>query len=161
MTIVIEGMDNSGKSTLARHIATLKGLTIQESEGPPKSKGEINERIKRYSYMKKTLFVRHPCISNPIYDRGRGPDHEGWIATPLIEAFYQTRPFLIYCDPLDRYMEGHERKAHDSDDHLKMVDRTYPILLYHYREWAIGNAHVIYRIGDDISRLLGMLVNEH
>src|ERR1043166_7927791 len=70
--IVIEGMDNSGKSTLARVIADHMGLAIQESEGPPRSADEINERVDRYSSMRDThLFVRHPCVSNPIYDCGR------------------------------------------------------------------------------------------
>src|SRR3546814_9756983 len=41
--IVIEGMDNSGKSTLAEAMASYMGLIVQESEGPPLDAREINE----------------------------------------------------------------------------------------------------------------------
>jgi hypothetical protein len=65
--IVIEGMDNSGKSTLAESMADYMELLVQESEGPPLSDEEINARVDRYEHMEGRLFVRHPVISNAIY----------------------------------------------------------------------------------------------
>src|ERR1700759_2893092 len=71
MAIIIEGHDNSGKSTLAQKLASYIGLRIQESEGPPKSAEEINARVDGYELLRDTLFVRHPVISNSIYGQFR------------------------------------------------------------------------------------------
>ena len=155
--IVIEGMDNSGKSTLAEHFARRMGMSIQESEGPPKSQNEIAYRLHRYSKLKDTIFVRHPCVSNLIYDKMRPPEESGLIDPTWIDWFYNEKPLLIYCDPLERGLEGHLEKGHDSAVHLVGIKKYYPALLGWYREWAIAHAHIIYRIGDDMERVLWML----
>jgi hypothetical protein len=155
--IVIEGMDNSGKSTLAEYLAPRLRLKIQESEGPPLSSEEINLRVEGYLSLKDTLFVRHPCVSNPIYDLARPPGHRGWIRQSFIDKFYGLKPTLIYCDPLRRGMDTHETKGHDTSVHLQQITSKYVTLLLAYQKWAIAHAHIIYRIGDDIGGVLWML----
>lgn len=150
--IVIEGMDNSGKSTLARGMADYMDLIVQESEGPPRSDEEINERVDRYQAMEGRLFVRHPCVSNAIYGKMRP---EGNPITPgRTMIFYDARPTLIYCDPGDRGLTGHVEKDHDSAQHLNLVDTNYAALLEEYRLWAAQHAHFVYRIGDDMDQLI-------
>jgi GTPase SAR1 family protein len=151
--IVIEGMDNSGKSTLARYLAENMKTEIQESEGPPQSRTEINDRIRRYQKAKNTIFVRHPCVSNIIYDITRPPEERNLIDEALIDEFYDSDPTFIYCDPQERRMQGHLVKEHDSVEHLDRVHRYYPMLLSYYREWAINYAHIIYRIRDGRFRI--------
>lgn len=156
--IVIEGMDNSGKSTLAEKIAKQMGLQIQESEGPPLSAEEINARVDKYSYMKpRPLFVRHPCISNAIYGQVR---EEG---NPITEDrtiwFYQCmKPTLVYCDAGTRGLGAHIEKAHDTARHLLDITNNYNKLLYLYRQWAAEHAHFVYRIGDDVDRLISTII---
>lgn len=158
--IVIEGMDNSGKSTLAEAMASYMELIVQESEGPPlvepmhdpTGETEINERVDRYADMEKRLFVRHPVISNSIYGKFRP---EGDPITPgRAMLFYEARPTLIYCDAGDRGFEGHQLKDHDTEVHQQMLTEKQAELLNEYRLWAARHAHFVYRIGDDMDQLI-------
>lgn len=151
--IVIEGMDNSGKSTLAQKLADYMELFIQESEGPPKSDDEINERVDRYATMASDyLFVRHPVISNAIYGQFRP---EGNPITPgRTMLFYEAKPLIIYCDAGERGFEGHVLKDHDTEVHQKLLELKQTELLKEYRLWAAQHAHFIYRIGDDMDELI-------
>lgn len=150
--IVIEGMDNSGKSTLAQAMADYMGLIVQESEGPPKSDDEINERVDAYAKMEDRLFVRHPVISNSIYGKFRS---EGDPITPgRAMLFYESKPILIYCDAGERGYEGHVLKDHDTEVHQKLLATKQEELLKEYRLWAAQHAHFIYRIGDDMDQLI-------
>jgi hypothetical protein len=153
--IVIEGMDNSGKSTLAIRLAEFMELIVQESEGPPLSDIEINERVDRYETMQGRLFVRHPVVSNMIYGQVRP---EGNPITPgRTMLFYDARPTLIYCDAGARGLGAHVEKAHDTRKHLDDITNNYNKLLYLYRQWAAEHAHFIYRIGDDMDKLIRMV----
>ena len=151
--IIIEGMDNSGKSTLAAHIARRLGLRVQESEGPPRSAQEINERCLRYETLQNTLLVRHPAVSNAIYGHFRT---EGDPISPDIrERFYAAGHLIIYCDPLDRDLnDGHVVKDHDTPEHLAMLNQQKRQITQLYRGWAVRHAHIVYRIGDDMDRIV-------
>lgn len=150
--IVIEGMDNSGKSTLAQAMASYMGLIVQESEGPPQSAEEINERVDRYEFMEDRLFVRHPVISNFIYGQVR---EEGDPITFGRRAlFYDAGHTFIYCDAGSRGLGAHVEKTHDTPKHLEDITNNYNKLLYLYRQWAAEHAHFIYRIGDDMDQLI-------
>lgn len=156
-TIIIEGCDNSGKSTLARHVSQQLGMmNIQESEGPPQSREEINNRIRRYRTMSDTIFVRHPVISEAMYSLTRDPVVD-LIEPQLKEEFYNTPSTIVYCDPLDRGLAGHIIKPHDSDLHIERMTTKYVTLIGAYRAWAYRKAHLIYRIGDDMERVIAML----
>ncbi len=150
--IVVEGMDNSGKSTLAAAMAEYMDLVVQESEGPPLSNEEINERVDRYARMEGRLFVRHPVISNAIYGQVREEGDPITIGRRMI--FYDAKPVLIYCDAGDRGLESHVTKAHDTEKHLADIEANYSKLLSLYRQWAGEYAHFVYRIGDDVDRLI-------
>lgn len=150
--IVIEGMDNSGKSTLGAAMAEYMSLIVQESEGPPISADEINARVDRYEGMQDRLFVRHPVISNAIYGQVR---EEGNPITPgRSMLFYESKPILIYCDAGQRGLGAHIKKAHDTEKHLADIEANYNKLLYLYRQWAAEHAHFVYRIGDDMDQLI-------
>jgi hypothetical protein len=158
--IVIEGMDATGKSTLARRLATELKLQIQESEGPPQSYSEFHARILRYFEMKDThLFVRHPLVSNPIYDLARIQENHPIVKMPddLYFAFYDiVRPTFIYCAP-SSYQVDHNVKDHDSPEHLAMIERRRDTLLRGYSDWALKHAHIVYRIGDSTDAVLAMV----
>src|SRR5688500_14255581 len=117
--IIIEGMDNSGKSTLALMLARRLNYQVQESEGPPRDAREINDRCRRYSQLQNTVFVRHPVISNAIYGQFR-PEGDP-IEDAVRDEFYASRHLIIYCDPLDRGLLEHVEKDHDSPQHLAMI----------------------------------------
>ena len=157
--IIIEGHDNSGKSTLARVIKSHPDFSrygIQESEGPPVSPAEINERCERYMASvargDKLIWVRHPVISNAIYGSFR-PEGDV-IRSDVRAAFHAMKPLLIYCDPMERGLGDHVVKDHDTEEHLALLQANSERILGAYRQWALKEAHVIYRIGDDVERII-------
>lgn len=153
--IVIEGMDNSGKSTLGEALAEYIDFIVQESEGPPLSDEEINERVDRYAAMEARLFVRHPVVSNAIYGKFRP---EGNPITPgRTMLFYEAKPLLIYCDAGERGYEGHVVKPHDTERHQTLLNENQQALLTEYRLWAAQYAHFVYRIGDDMDELIATI----
>lgn len=163
--IIIEGHDNSGKSTLAVALADYLGYTVQESEGPPRSAEEINQRcvgyLERAFRRDPVIWVRHPVISNAIYGSFR---EEGDPILPEIRAeFYRiNNRVLIYCDPLGRGLGDHVVKKHDTPEHLKMLELKHTLILDAYRQWAIQNADIMYRIGDSMQRVMSMAkIAEH
>jgi len=157
--IVIEGMDNSGKSTLANAMGDYMSLIVQESEGPPLNDEEINERVDRYATLEGRLFVRHPCVSNAIYGAFRP---EGNPITPgRTMLFYEAKPILIYCDAGERGFDGHVLKDHDTERHQQLLATKQAELLKEYRIWAAQRAHFIYRIGDDMDQLISTVYFFH
>lgn len=156
--LVVEGVDNSGKSTLIRQLqVVLPGWATQGSEGPPKYKGEMNDRVSRYlNHSPFTIYDRHPCVSQPIYGQMRS-DLDA-IDQHLVDEFYLRRPFFLYCDPGRRTFEGHTVNPEiDTADHLKAVEENFKIITLAYRHWAIEYAHVVYRIGDDMTQIQRMV----
>lgn len=151
--IIIEGMDCSGKSTLALKIAEQTWRQIQESEGPPRPGENINDRIRRYSEMQlhTMVYVRHPAISQPIYSGLAG--NVQTVDPDVLAQFYAdvaaNKYILIYCDPAERGLEGHVIKEHDSPEHIAAVEDKYNALVGAYRQWAGRHAHLVWRIGDD------------
>lgn len=153
--IVIEGMDNSGKSTLGEYLAAYIGYVVQESEGPPLSDDEINARVDKYAEFSNRIFVRHPCVSNAIYGMFRP---EGNPITPgRTMIFYEAKPLLIYCDAGERGFDGHVLKDHDTERHQALLKDNKAELLTQYRLWAAQRADFIYRIGDDMDELCALI----
>lgn len=150
--IIIEGIDASGKSTLGEIISRELGYTLVESEGPPKYKGEVNHRIERYLTISKAVFVRHPAVSQLIYARLRNENDD--VDPLLLKQVYDQCNLFIYCDPLSLQLKNHVIKDGEDPQHIKQIEEKYEWLLTEYRKWAMNNAHVIYRIGDSIQRIV-------
>jgi predicted HAD superfamily Cof-like phosphohydrolase len=157
--IVIEGPDASGKSTLAKHLAHVLDRTIQPSEGPPKYPGEINERLARYSTLgDDIIYDRHPVVSEEVYAYALRRTTDVSLVT--MQYFYAQRPLFIYCDPLTRDLpRTHNKKPHDTPEHLYAVHENYERLVTAYRSWALTHAHIIYRIGDDYDRIAHYVID--
>jgi len=153
--IVLEGPDNAGKSTLAQFLSRELGYTIQGSEGPPKGPGEMDQRLERYAKLPTTtIFDRHPVVSQPIYCSLRGGDPQFNVKHWEQWFYKEAQPTIIYCDPLERGLDGHKRNTVDTDEHLQQIHDNYMLLTNSYRKWALRYAHHIYRIGDGMGRIL-------
>jgi hypothetical protein len=159
--IVVEGPDNSGKSTLAERIANRFGIPIYESEGPPTPTETIDQRIARYAARdaKERLpcvYARHPVVSQPIYSYIKG--NRGDLVDPrLINDFYANNPILIYCDPLERGLGGHKVKEHDSPEFIADLNSKHLSVREAYRRWAAVHAKIVWRIGDDEEQLMQLV----
>jgi thymidylate kinase len=148
MQIVLEGPDNSGKSTLARTLADVTGRKIIKSEGPERHRGEVNTRIYRLLDVyknEKVIFDRYPVISQQMYSviKPNTP-----VKPSLIRQFYDSHPLIIYCRPdLSRGMQGHVRKEYDTSEYLGSIEKNYKKLCAAYDQWALEHATIIHRWG--------------
>lgn len=154
MNIVVEGPDNSGKSTLIRHLVGALGIPLVPGEGPEKYPGEINDRVARYAKIDNAIFDRHPCVSQRIYNKfrvGTDVDYE------LTSDFYASKPIFVYC--VGRDLDGQILKDYDKIvnasgvPHEKLVVDNHEAICALYRSWAERHATIIYRIGDGFDRI--------
>ena len=160
MKIILEGIDNTGKSYLAEKMGAYFKVPIQPSEGPPHYPGEMNKRLRRYAdYAGSMIFDRHPIISQPIYGQLRAT-HLDTFSNEWYEWWAEHRQqfVIVYCDPPSASRQMDEHTMHegvDTPEHVAAVKENYPQLLEAYRAWALREANIVYRIGDSIRRVIG------
>ena len=113
--IIVEGMDNSGKSTLIANIANRFGLKVIKRSGPPAANVTVavSAREAEEAFILETLtflvlspqviYDRFPIISEGIY----GPllrnknvfEREGTTWEHWLNRLRQCNPLVIYCRP--------------------------------------------------------------
>lgn len=143
--IIIEGNDATGKSTLGKALCAELSYDMKDSEGPPHSAEEITERIGRYyahDFECPTIFVRHPCVSDPIYARVIR-EHSTIIPDRLIQQFYAHKHLFIYCRRAKQ--PDHQGKAGEDPVHLERINTRWHKISACYDAWAVHYAHFIYR----------------
>lgn len=156
MKLIVEGPDNSGKSTLVRKLHEAFDIPIIPGRGPGRSTYEINHRVCELAKLDKGLFDRHPCVSQEIYNRFRAG---GPVIDPeLIDQFYKSPKFFIYCRGRPS-LKDHVIKDTDAlrdksgTTHQEVVERSHLDICKAYDEWALDHANYVYRIGDDFTKL--------
>jgi hypothetical protein len=156
--LILEGPDNSGKTTLASAFREVLGWRHQCSEGPPQGIEDINDRVRRYLDAERdVIYDRHPAISQNIYCVIRSNPQR--VRDDLVAELYARDPVIIYCEPLDRGLEGHVTKGHDSAAHLDGIAENHQRILEAYRSWALQHAHFLYRIGDNVPALMSAVLS--
>ena len=160
--IILEGPDNSGKSTLAKFLSQELNLPVVHSGGPSMSPGEIEQRAKKYLELTTpVIFDRHPCVSQNIYvlalrKLAMPAPHSDLVSYETRMAFYNSSAVLIYCQSRGT-MEGHVLSEHATEDYAKQVDKHYTDLCRLYDDWGLAQAHLLYRIGDGYETISGFL----
>jgi hypothetical protein len=155
MNIILEGVDASGKSTLATELAKNLRRSLIVSEGPEKDKGEIIRRIARYETYTNCIFDRHPIISHPIYSQ-----FTPWmtrLSPMMLRDFYSRPHIIVYCQPTPEGFSRHIEGEHDTAEHVELVSKNYQKFLADYNEWALRRAHVVYRCGERFEHTLNFL----
>lgn len=154
MNIIIEGPDNSGKSTLVSFLAErFPVYNAQTSGGPEQEPGELKSRVEGYLQKTHILFDRHPCVSDPLYSKFRS--HDCTIPQHYIDSFYRQNNFYLYCRGRD--LGDHVIKPHETEEHVAMVNQHHGLICELYDDWALKNATLIYRIGDNMDGLYEMI----
>lgn len=134
--IICEGMDNSGKSTLAYKIREHFGLEHEPSPGPPKSVTELLGRITTSlsrEVISEVVYDRHSVVTERVYGSVlRGEDRlDNKVGWGLTRRVFDTKPLIIYCRPEEKYiyrwgmrdqMDGIKAKAREL---VKKYDETY------------------------------------
>lgn len=153
MSIILEGPDNAGKSTLAAFLTKELSLPIKHSGGPSKYPGEVNARALQFNGDPACMiYDRHPCVSQNLYVEALKNGGE-LVHQRTIDEFYAAGHFIVYCRPIALDLSGHQMSEHSSDQYFEEVRRNYCRLLAVYDAWALEHAHLVYRIGYDMNKV--------
>lgn len=145
MNVIVEGIDNTGKTTLAKAISRDLSIEFMDrtklGRGVPTSFEQVVDRAERYLQEDGVVFDRHTCITQPIYGMLRDdPD----LPKALLDAFYNEDNIIIYARCTGNVLVGHEPSPGDTEEHLRDIGDNYGALLAAYDKWAIEHAHIIY-----------------
>lgn len=131
-TVIVEGPDGAGKSTLIQVLSEGLGRPLVHTGGPVATREAVDEAMRKVEARKGGLFDRCSHISNPIYTRVDGRQDP----FPLEE--YRTRltsfnPIVVFCRlrSVDR-MLNHiltTAKAHKPPEYLEIVRKNYPAIV--------------------------------
>ena len=157
MTVIVEGIDGSGKTTLAKHISRDLSIPFMDRDllgrGVPKSFEEVVERLKKYLATDGVVFDRHTAVSQPIYGIIR---NDPILPLELIRGFYSQNNIIIYARCLTAF-SAHKPSPGDTEEHLKSVATNWQSLLTRYDVWAASNAHIFYRRYEDEKLIIRMV----
>ena len=171
--IVVEGPDNSGKSTLISKLTQKLGLTLLDRpHGPPKDASELRKRIKdlepQYNN-KKAIIDRHPIIGESIY----GPvlrNHNMLTSIKdyeiLRKTFWTSDIFIIYCrPPMDKIMnmETHQVKDYDTPEHLRALKKNVVSIIdaYDLKMWLCQAHKYDYTKPGSLKNLLSIIRKDY
>ena len=154
MAIIIEGPDNSGKTTLANRLSDKLKMPIFHAGGPPGS-NELAERFcdKQYQLSKNPVILdRITPISRQVYEnRFQEPSLMDW----LVKFIEKPRNIVVYCRPPNENLmdfSTHEIKEHDTDDHIAYITENQQNFIELYDRIMVIIPCVIYNwANEDIS----------
>lgn len=156
MNIVVEGSDNSGKTTLVDILAQYLNWPVVHSDGPAPTADLFNSRARQYLGMHHVIFDRHCLVSERIYGAARDRS----MADPSLERmFYNASKIVILCRG-DGTLGQHRVKEHDTEEHLEMVKRKHQSICAAYDVWALDYANIIYRKGETPMRIWRFIKGE-
>lgn len=164
MFCVVEGPDNSGKSTLASFLARELKTHLVHSGGPGKDKIEFMARVNRLTdYPSPVIFDRFPVISEHVYAPViRNTDtFDGTVHMHRLRLMARN-PIIIYCRPpmpILMDLKDHPVKSeHEDADHVARVVRNGLALVQRYDEVMTTDypdaLHYDYTAGGDQFRRL-------
>ena len=153
--IVVEGADNSGKTTMAKAL----GLPYFSVGPAPKTVGELIDCLRDQEDRARTVCVqdRLTCISQQVYS-----DHpEASLLQERLKIIL-TYPgiVLVYCRPPERRLmdlSTHKVQSYDTEEHMKKIADHQHQYIERYDAIMAAVPHVLYDYTDpDVS--LGYMV---
>lgn len=142
--IILEGADNSGKTTLAKQLAE-SGRSVYSAGPAPKSKEEeiqcLEEQLARCRV--KVLHDRVTAISQQVYaDR--------LFDSSLVSYLLRMRTdgaIVVYCRPPERTLmdlSNHQVKSYDTEEHLQKIIDNQHTFIGRYDAIMATVPHVLY-----------------
>lgn len=148
--IILEGMDNTGKTTLGNFLSQKTGLELIHSPGAH----QIGNQVYRWmadhfeieTQGRPIIYDRFPLLSEEIYGKvlrgGNLFEHspEGRFGYSLLQ---DIDPLIIYCEPPEEQINFWGQR-----DQMKGVKDNWETLLTSYREFFksnhLGFSNIIY-----------------
>jgi hypothetical protein len=142
MAIILEGMDNSGKSTLAKKF----GLEIVHPGPRPKTWGEEQNCLDNQLRECRNPIVmdRVTCISSQVY-KGRLFDHA--YMSYLDRMVFTKCCVIIYCRPPRNVilkLDSHEVKPYDTAEALANIKLNGHNYIESYDQLFKSTPHLVY-----------------
>lgn len=153
--IILEGPDNSGKSTLANALADMFGYKVVHPGGAPKNlTDEVNMMInQRLLAEQNIIHDRVTCLSQPVYNTLRGEFNTNRKYMPYIRQFENdANVVIIYCRPPNELvlkMDGHEHKPHETAEHFQLVQQNQRLFVAAYDALMANVNHIHYDYTQD------------
>lgn len=140
--IILEGMDNSGKSTLAAKF----GFEVLHPGPAPKSWAEEQTCLEEQLEKARLPIVqdRVTCISSQVYKNRVG---DRTYVEYMNQMLMTPHCILVYCRPPDSVVlnfDTHNIKAHDTPEHLKKVKDNAKRYLESYDRLMYNLPHLVY-----------------
>ncbi len=101
MIIIVEGMDNTGKTTLVEQLVKETGYDMVRSPGGPQSLEDMIDKVETCLISDNIIYDRFPLISEEVY----GPVLRGYSLWKFLRwreyfiQLLQLKPLFIYCRP--------------------------------------------------------------
>jgi len=139
MIVIIEGFDNSGKSTLAKRLSEELNLEVVHPGGPPKNIAEVilrmNEQQSIFTFGTYVDFIydRVTCISDQVYRQDKSYDTIFKYYISILEQYKSV--MLIYCRPSLEQMQNfddHVMQAHDTAEIVEHAKQKSSIIIAGY-----------------------------
>lgn len=129
--LIFEGPDGAGKTFTALEISRAVNLPLYHAGGPPKSPGELIERIETMQKLEGYVLDRFPIISDSVYAHVIRDES----IVPLEDISYEHIPFpVIYCRPSAKTILESKlvTKPHKNQEHLSEVKRNIRKIINRY-----------------------------
>jgi|SaaInlV_100m_DNA_6_1039743.scaffolds.fasta_scaffold00336_29 hypothetical protein len=156
MAIILEGFDNSGKSTLANYLSEKLKMPIYHPGGPPKDDEAAFKCLLEQQQLasKPVIIDRVTSISRQCYEPDTLNSHELCVA--LDKLLSSKRVILVYCRPPNSVLhdwKGHETKDYDSTDHIEFIMDQADSIINNYDKLMTQFAHISYDWTQDADSL--------
>lgn len=159
--IILEGFDNSGKSTLANKL----GLPVKHAGGPPKDfkqlVANLEEQLEHCG--KPVILDRVTCISDQVYGNKMFDSH---LQAYLRQMLKCKNTVLVYCrPPIETILNfsDHQVKAHDTEEHLEDIKSNAIKYIDRYDQLMSTIDHVKFdytKDGDNMAFITGLILSQ-
>jgi len=161
-SIIIEGFDGCGKSTLAKQLGRFYNLGIHVIGGKPKS-NDIAKEMSWYQCLiakhSLAIFDRVTCISRLCYELDMNELHRAMLLRDL--SYLESSCIFIWTTVPN---EVHEIKEYDTDEHIKHITENRDIIKANYHSVMTSIDHIHYDYTDmpmdDLLNEINMRVQE-
>lgn len=141
-SIIIEGPDSSGKTTLIGQLEKIFEVISEHDGGPPQCAEDVLDKIQNNlrKLINPTLCDRSFFISEVIYasvlkSDTRYPTNVEKTREMRTILYNHHKPIIIFCRPATDTMlkmDNHEVKSHETEEHVKAVNMNQVNLISAY-----------------------------
>ena len=148
--IILEGPDNSGKSTLAKALSQKFNIPISHSGGPTDDIKELIQRTEAILLNSDSPCIRDriPIISDSIYGRAlhRPTPFMGEVLDKYLARLFKCHPVIILCWPSENtLLKGeHQPGMFDTVEHHAAVEGARKDIAQKYLELFGIIPHYVY-----------------